>query len=75
MTTDDLTTNKGYMNRFWQHVQDHPDAPSPMKDALNCVESELRAQHGLRRYSSLRSFTVVKSRKRSGPPRFRSVSR
>jgi len=75
MTTDDLTTNPGYMRRFWHHVQEHPESRSPMKDALNCVESELREQHGLRRYSSLRSFSVVKGRKRSGPPRFRPVSR
>lgn len=58
----DLTTNKGYMSRFWECVQDNPDSRHPMRDALNSVESELRARHGLRRYSTYRSFSTAKGR-------------
>ena len=73
MTTDDLTTNPGYMKRYYQHVQAIPDTPTRMNDALICVESELRQQHGLRRYSTLNSLRAATSRKRDRGCRLRPV--
>ena len=71
----DLTTHSGYMDRFWEHVSEHPEKRDPMKYALICVESELRSSHGVQRYSSYRSFSTVKGRKRSRPfqPSFKTV--
>lgn len=58
----DITTNQGYLQRFWERVQGNPDSRHPMRDAHISVESELRTQHGLRRYSTYRSFSAAKSR-------------
>jgi len=69
----DLTTNSGYMASFWERVQDAQQSHHPMRDALKSVESDLRQQHGVQRYSTYRSFSTVKGRKRSGPCRLRPV--
>lgn len=45
----DITTHSGYLQRFWREVQERPESRHPMRDAHICVESELRAEHGLRR--------------------------
>jgi len=69
----DLTTNEGYKAAFWERVQQNTKSAHPMQDALNSVESELRDVYGVQRYSSYRSFSVVKGRGRDGTPRFRRV--
>lgn len=69
----DLTTNEGYKAAFWERVQENRASAHPMRDALNSVESELRSTHGVQRYSSYRSFSVVKGRNRGGNPRFRPI--
>jgi len=71
MTDHDLTTNKGYMKRYYEHVQAASDSPDRMSKALNCVESDLRQQHGLRRYSTLNSLRAATSRKRDRGCRLR----
>ena len=69
----DITTNEGYKAEFWDRVQQNCTSPHPMRDAHISIESELRAEHGVQRYSSYRSFSVVKGRGRDGAPRFRRV--
>lgn len=69
----DLTTNKGYMTRYYEHMQACPDTPHRSNEALICVESELRQQYGLRRYSTLNSFRAATSRKRDRGCRLRPV--
>lgn len=58
----DITTHSGYLQRFWREVQERPESRHPMRDAHICVESELRTEHGLRRYSTYRSFSTAKTR-------------
>ena len=60
----DLTTHSGYMDRFWELVAEHPENRAPMKNALNCVESELLASSVVRRYTTYLSFSAAKSRRR-----------
>lgn len=59
----DIRTSQGYMIRFWQLVSESSDASAPMRLAFISIESELYHFHGLRRYSSYRSFSTVKRRK------------
>lgn len=59
----DITTQSGYMERFWELVSENRFSKSPMRDALNSLESELYAQYGLRRYTTYVSFSVAKMRK------------
>jgi hypothetical protein len=58
----DLKTNDGYNKRFRELVAEKRNERAPMKNALNCVESELREQHGVMRYSTYLSFSASKSR-------------
>lgn len=59
----DITTQSGYMERFWELVSENRLSKSPMRNALILLESELYAQYGLRRYTTYVSFSVVKTRK------------
>ncbi len=69
----DITTSEGYRAAFWERVQENAASNHPMRDAHISLESELRAEYGVQRYSSYRSFSVVKGRGRDGNPRFRRV--
>ena len=59
----DLKTHDGYMQRFWELVAENRNDRAPMKKALICLESELYARHGLRRYTTYVSFSMAKMRK------------
>ena len=58
----DISTPRGYMNRFWELASEHQDSRAPMREALRSLESELSANHGARRYSTYESFSAAKSR-------------
>lgn len=60
----DLTTHSGYMDRFWELVSENHDNRAPMRNALNCVESELLQSNGAGRYNTYHSFSAAKSRRR-----------
>lgn len=59
----DLTTHKGYMSRVLELAGENQSARDPMRRAFFCVESELRDQHGVRRYTSYGSFMAGKARR------------
>ena len=62
----DLKTQDGYMQRFWELVQENNSCSAPMRKALISLESELLSRYGVRRYSSYDSFSAAKSRGPAG---------
>lgn len=52
------------MSRFWELVAERQDSRSPMNDALISLESELLVALGVRRYTTYKSFSAAKSRRR-----------
>lgn len=62
MTENSILTHEGYVSRYLELVGENQQSRNCCEVAWTRTETELRTAHGVRRYTSLASFQVCKSK-------------
>lgn len=60
--SNSILTHEGYVSRYLELVGENQQSRNCCEVAWTRTETELRTAHGVRRYTSLASFQVCKSK-------------